>query len=155
MALIEGLPHIKDSSITLEKFMEDELVFISSLEHRFASKRCVEIGELEGENFIIREQGSGTREIIENRLNEIGVNLNIVYEFNNSEAIKNAVSANLGISALSSLVIRNELKTKRLKRINIRNFKMKRWFYFLKIKPYNKAQNLFISYISSKIKGAR
>lgn len=147
VGLIEGLPQTNDTTVKTTKFMEDELIFVCSPQHHFAKKKTVDLKELKGENFIIREKGSGTRQIIETEFEKHGVSLNTPYKFNNSEAIKNAVSCNLGISALSKLIVRKELSTNMLKKINIKGLTIYRWFYLLKIDTCNKAQKVLIKHI--------
>ncbi len=152
VGLIEGLPQTNDTTVKATKFMEDELIFVCSPQHYFAKKKTVDLKELKGENFIIREKGSGTRQIIETEFERHGVNVNIPYKFNNSEAIKNAVSCNLGISVLSKLIVKKELSAHMLKKINIKGLKIHRWFYLLEIDTYNKAQKMLIKHILESAK---
>ncbi len=152
VGLIEGLPQTDDTSVKITKFMEDELIFICSPQHRFAKRKVVNLKDLSGENFIIREQGSGTRQIIETEFAKRGINVNMPYKFNNSEAIKNAVSCNLGISVLSKLIVKKDLSTNMLSRINIKGLNIYRWFYLLRINTCNRAQNLFIRHILESAK---
>ncbi|NOZ83707.1 MAG: LysR family transcriptional regulator [Epsilonproteobacteria bacterium] len=152
VGLIEGLPQTNDTTIKTTKFMEDELIFVCSPQHHFAKKRTVGLKELKSENFIIREKGSGTRQIIETEFERHGVNVNISYEFNNSEAIKNAVSCNLGISVLSKLIVKKELSANMLKKINIKGLTIYRWFYLLKTDACNKAQKVLIEHILENAK---
>ncbi|GMT43846.1 MAG: LysR family transcriptional regulator [bacterium] len=147
VGLIEGLPQTDDTTVKTTKFMKDELIFVCSPQHHFAKKKTVDLKELKGENFIIREKGSGTRQIMEAEFEKHGISINIPYKFNNSEAIKNAVSCNLGISVLSKLIVKKELSTNMLKKINIKGLTIYRWFYLLKIDTCNKAQKVLIEHI--------
>ncbi len=149
IALIEGLPNVNDKRIKISKFIKDEIVFFSSPKNRLADKKEVNIKELEKETFINREVGSGTRQIIEREIGKFGVHLNINYELNNSEAIKNAVMCNLGISALSKLIIKRELENGSLKKINVKGIKIHRWFYLLEIGDHNKAQKIFVEHLKN------
>lgn len=152
LALIEGLPHTNDKSIKITKFAKDKLLFICSPQHKFASLDKVTLKDLLKEQFIMRERGSGTRQIIEAELAKLGAHVKVAYEFNNPEAIKNAVSCNLGISALSELIIKNELQMGMLKEIPITNIKIYRWFYLMRINSYNKAQTIFENYLLEAFK---
>ena len=146
IALIEGIPAINDSRVKITKFIMDEIIFVCSSKNNLAGKR-VKLSELENECFINREKGSGTRQIIEREVEKLGVYLNASYEFNNSEAIKNAVLCNLGISALSKLVVKKELKIGTIKKIDVKNIKIERWFYLLEAGDHNKAQQVFVEHI--------
>ncbi len=147
VGLIEGLVNIDDKNIKIKKFVKDEIVFICSQDHYFANKDKVTLEDIQKAKFICREKGSGTRQVIEKELDRANISLRSVYEFNNSEAIKNAVLYNLGISALSKLIVRKELKVGMLKKINVENLKITRWFHLLEIGNYNKAQKIFIKHI--------
>jgi DNA-binding transcriptional LysR family regulator len=112
----------------------------------------VALKDLLKEQFIMRERGSGTRQIIEAEFAKVGAHVKVAYEFNNPEAIKNAVSCNLGVSALSDLIIKNELQMGMLKEIPVSTIKIYRWFYLMKINSYNKAQTIFENYLLEAFK---
>lgn len=97
---------------TVESFplVDDELVVVVSSGHRWAH-RHVGTEELSEEPFISREKGSGTRQVIENALEEMGVSLNVQMEIGSTSAIKEAIEAGLGFSILSRETIRLELET--------------------------------------------
>ncbi len=147
VGLIEGLPDVDDKEIRVRKFMKDEIVFFCSPQHPFASREKVKLDELESGGFISREDGSGTRQVIEKHLKDAGVKLKAVCEFNSSEAIKNAVIYNLGFSALSKWIIRRELELGVVTQIDVEGLKISRWFYLLEIGNHNKAQDVFVDYI--------
>jgi DNA-binding transcriptional LysR family regulator len=152
IALIEGLPYTNDKSIKITRFAKDKLSFICSPQHRFASMQKVALKDLLKEQFIMRERGSGTRQIIEAEFAKVGAHVKVAYEFNNPEAIKNAVSCNLGVSALSDLIIKNELQMGMLKEIPVSTIKIYRWFYLMRINSYNKAQTIFENYLLEAFK---
>ncbi|MGC9167848.1 MAG: LysR substrate-binding domain-containing protein [Desulfurella sp.] len=152
LALIEGLPHASDKFIKITRFAKDKLLFVCSPQHKFTVSEKVTLKDLLKEQFIMRERGSGTRQIIEAELAKLGAHVKVAYEFNNPEAIKNAVSCNLGISALSELIIKNELQMGMLKEIPITNIKIYRWFYLMRINSYNKAQTIFENYLLEAFK---
>jgi DNA-binding transcriptional LysR family regulator len=97
-------------------FMRDELVCICSPKHRWAKRQEISIDEVKSENepVILREEGSGTRDIFEGWAAKCGFDINVAMEFNNPEGIKHAVMANLGLALVSKNVIKTELEDKRL-----------------------------------------
>ncbi|MEW5766328.1 MAG: LysR substrate-binding domain-containing protein [bacterium] len=102
LALLEG--RFDNSSFIVEKAMEDELVLIVSNEHRWAKNPGINFSELRTEPLIIREEGSGTRKVLEEALAKLGAelsDLNIKMELDLTEAVKNAVGENLGVSFVS------------------------------------------------------
>ena len=81
-------------------FMENPLVVIASPDHALAGKK-VSLHQLQKENFVVREAGSGTRIAMERFFNEHGVSLQTGMEMTSNEAIKQAVEAGLGLGIVS------------------------------------------------------
>ena len=125
-ALVEGPIHSDD--IVPIPFMKDELVTICSKNHPFAKKQSITIEELSQEELILRETGSGTRELFENTMLFKGQNLKTKWICNNSEAIKNAVMADMGISIISKMSVTKEIKENKLHTISIDGVRFKRNF---------------------------
>lgn len=136
-ALVEGPIHSKD--IISKAFMDDELILICGKDHSFRNKKNVTLKELAQEDLILRERGSGTRELFENIMLANEQNLIVKWVCNNSETIKNAVRSNIGISIISKMAVVEELKNKELFHIKIDNIKFKRKFNII----YHK--NKFVS----------
>jgi DNA-binding transcriptional LysR family regulator len=59
--------------------------------------------------WIMREKGSGTREVFESAMSRQGVGFSISLELGHTEAIKRAVEAGLGVGCLSKLAVQREL----------------------------------------------
>lgn len=116
-AFIEGKVH--SDEIKYEKIWKDEIVFISPCNDKWNEKSTIEKDELKKEKFIIREKGSGTREIVETYLKDKSIEYNIFMELGNSEAIKRSVEAGLGIGCISKQCIKEEIKRKKLKNITL------------------------------------
>ncbi|MEA2102878.1 MAG: LysR family transcriptional regulator [Thermodesulfobacteriota bacterium] len=116
-----------------ELCMLDELVVVCSPRHRWASMGPLSISTLnsEAEPIIMREEGSGTRDLIEYAAEMIGAQLNIAMEMGNTEGIKRAVEANLGIAIISKNVIKREIKYKKLVSLEIRDLDTRRRFYIV------------------------
>ncbi len=131
IAFVEG--NVIDSRFCSEKIWKDEIVFISSC-RRFKNSRVLTTGELSSEDFIIRETGSGTRAIIEEKLMAKKIKLNIRYEFGNTEAIKQAVISDMGISAVSRITIKNELSSGRICSFTVKGLTMERYFHLVSLK---------------------
>jgi LysR family transcriptional regulator, transcriptional activator of the cysJI operon len=115
-------------------FAEDELIVIAPPNQSFTEKDYVSIHELLELPFIIREKGSGTRQVMEDilRRNQVDpANLKIILELEHTEAIKSAVEAGLGISILSKSAVKKELELKTLRRLKIEEFRLLRNFYMV------------------------
>ncbi len=123
LAFIEGI--VNNNLIEAIDWLEDEIVVFSSPKNQLAQKKRLTIKDLENANWILREKGSGTRDIFEKVAYEKLKKMNIFLEINQIEAIKQIVETGIGIGALSILTIQKEIKDKRLIKLNI-PFKIKR-----------------------------
>lgn len=121
---------VNDDRLIIKQFLTDELVVIVSPRHKWADRESIQPNELVNQTFIISRQGSGTRTIVEERLKQIGVILKKTMEFGNTEAIKKAVEADLGISIISKYAILREVNAGILKSICLSDVNLGRNFYF-------------------------
>ena len=118
-------PPVEPAELEMEEYLLDELVLIMAPTHRLAREESVGVAELVEEVFILREQGSGTREIMEEELGRVRVSLKKAMELGSTEAIKQAVAANLGVSivskfAISLEILQGRLAVARLPELNLR-----------------------------------
>lgn len=126
IGVVEGAVHSAD--LTVKPFMDDELVLICSSGHPWAAKGAVSPSELEEAEFIVREQGSGTRELFESVMAAKGVKWRRAGVYNNAETIKKAVEAGLGVSVISKMAVEAELESGELAAVQIRGMRFKRKF---------------------------
>lgn len=126
IGLIEG--PARDRGIRSEPFMQDELALIAP--HQF------ELDQMSGNQFLastllVREQGSGSRRVVETALEKAGFKLKSfrkVIELDSTEAIKSAVEAGLGIGFVSRWAISKELELGTLKVLKASGVKITRHF---------------------------
>ncbi|NLY17860.1 MAG: LysR family transcriptional regulator [Clostridiaceae bacterium] len=126
IGLIEGVVH--SSYIKAHKFREDELVMICGNHHPFAGQRNIEISKLQGENFILREAGSAGREIFDSTLTMHGLEITPAWESISTQAIVRTVKANLGISVLPYLLVKDALERKEISQFQIKGIRFLRSF---------------------------
>jgi DNA-binding transcriptional LysR family regulator len=117
---------VAESLLVAEPYLDDELVVIVSPAHRFAREGVVYPGELRRETFLVREPGSGTQELMEERLGQLGIVPADSMQLGSTEAIKQAVSANLGISIASRYSVEAEMASGRLCAAEVPTLKMQR-----------------------------
>lgn len=101
-----------NKNLVVEVCRMDQLVAIVPPEHELAKLKTVTLQELISFPFICREEGSGTREVINNYMHKLHGDehhLNINLELGSPEAVKGAVEAGMGISILSRATINKEL----------------------------------------------
>jgi DNA-binding transcriptional LysR family regulator len=133
---------IDEVDLFKEKIGNDSLVIVS----REKIKNEVFIDTLFNKKWILREKGSGTREMFLNAIKDIKKELNIFLECREIEEIKQFLLEDKDIiSCISELAIKEELKNSRLFKINVKNLNLKRNFYLIYHK--NKYQSrLFLEF---------
>ncbi len=127
LGLVEGI--IRSNDLIIQPFMTDELVLVFPCDHELNKKENITIEEIIKYPFVLREVGSGTREIFEQEIKKKGINIKITGEFNNIELIKNAVVEHLGITVISKQAIikdaNNQLNWKPISDLRLgRNFSL-------------------------------
>ncbi|MBV9672110.1 MAG: LysR family transcriptional regulator [Verrucomicrobia bacterium] len=126
--LTEGLPPDCHELETLV-FLRDELVPIAGPDHPRikTDRKALTIRQLCAEPMIVRETGSGTREVIDRALAKRGQKLqrpSLV--LGSTEAIKRAVAAGLGVAIVSHLTIQTELAAGQLAILPVHGFRLNR-----------------------------
>ncbi len=135
MALVEF--YVDDPTVRLKPFMDDKLVLITHPSHPWHKGNHVTLEKLVTQPFIIREEGSGTRQVVEDNLLAAGVAikdfpLHIVLGSN--QAVKVAVQSGLGIAVLSNAAVERECEYGLLARLEIEGLSIKRKFYTANLK---------------------
>jgi DNA-binding transcriptional LysR family regulator len=124
IAVTEGFVHLPE--LRARVFLTDELVPIVPFGHPLANERQVRLGRFCAEPLLMREQGSGTREVIEAALRKKGMEVTPLMTLGSTEAIKRSVAAGVGVSLVSSLTIQQELEGHRLATVTLQGFRLKR-----------------------------
>lgn len=107
IGLVEG--DIQSPDIICRPFSNDALVLICGKAHPFALRDSIQPQELEQENFILREIGSGTRKTFEEVMKKHGIAWTSTWTCNNADTIKAAVAEGLGISVISGRAVQHEI----------------------------------------------
>lgn len=139
LALIEG--NFDRTKFNYKKFKDDEMVLAVSSKHSFASKNSVSIDEVLQGELILREHGSGTREILEQRLQHMDYDMNDFrpyMELGSIPAIKSLVEENLGYTIISKETIKRELKLGLIKIVPVEGLAIYREFNFIYLKDSNR-----------------
>ena len=125
---------IKNSKLEYDRLFDDELVLAISANHRWAERSSISLDELADVPFIMREQGSGTRMMMLHILEQAGFDperLNVVAEMGSTDAIRQAIKAEVGVSILSHRAIADELNFHQVLKITIKDLSFTRHFYLL------------------------
>jgi DNA-binding transcriptional LysR family regulator len=121
LGFVEG--SVNNPALQLTVVDSDRLVIVVGKRHPWASKQRVSLEELTQENWILREPGSGTRSEFEAALSQRGVapeRLKIALELSSNEAVRAAVEAGAGATALSELVAAPSIRSGTLARVRFK-----------------------------------
>ncbi|RZV14976.1 LysR family transcriptional regulator [Aliarcobacter butzleri] len=139
----------QNSSLIKEKLADDELIVVSS------DEKYPQIAFIDAikKRWILREIGSGTREIFMNKIGGIAKELDIFMQLQDFEEIKTIVLNNKNtVTSLSKVIVQKELDEKRLFQIKLKNLELKREFYLVyhKEKSKNLLFETFVEFIKSR-----
>lgn len=126
IGIVEG--QVKSRDLINTPAVKDCLVLVCSKNHRLAGCKRILLQELEKESFVMREEGSGTRELFENYMQKHGVNLKIGWEITCPTVIKNIVLENHCLAAISIRLVEEEIKNGQLYAIISKENAWDRWF---------------------------
>lgn len=129
LALVEGEINHPDLQVT--PWREDEMVVFCAPEHTLASKPKLTDKELLAAQWILREQGSGTRQAFDRAMHGLLPELDVTLELQHTEAIKRAVAANMGLSCLSRETLADEFFRGSLKPLATPGRAFRRTYYFV------------------------
>jgi DNA-binding transcriptional LysR family regulator len=106
VGFIEGRqPH---PDLTVRRWLNDEMVIVTSPNHPLAG-RIAGVRELSGANWVLREEGSGTREATDAWLGRRLGTFDIELELGSSHAIKRVLASGVGIGCMSRYAVADAL----------------------------------------------
>ena len=117
--LVEGDASALPPELHAEVFGHDQLVLVVAPDHRWSDLQVVEPEALQEGVLLLREQGSGIREVIEQALRLQGVQVCPLLTVPDNEAIKQMVMSNVGAAIVSALAVQRELAAGDLIRLPI------------------------------------
>lgn len=129
IALVEG--EVTHSDLEIHPIMEDEIILVVPNQHPLARLPIATSEHLQDQIWILRESGSGTRAFSDKLFKEWGIKVRKSYIFGSGQAVKQAVTAGLGIALVSRWIVRKELNAKELKSIRIKGKRLTRSFYLI------------------------
>ncbi|WP_028767192.1 LysR substrate-binding domain-containing protein [Shewanella fidelis] len=134
MGFIEG--QCLDSRIAVEAWHKDKLLIFCHPAHPLAGQK-VKPSALHNMPWVMREEGSGTRDYFVNAANALGMQPQEKFRFSTPDAIKQAVKQGAGLGVLSELTLEKELIRKELAIIHVEGLLLERKFYRIHHKSRN------------------
>lgn len=155
LGFTEGSP--SHPSIHYEAFVKDEIVLVTKANNpTFSETKAITIDHLMRLPLVMREEGSGTRKIIEQNLkeNQINpINLKVDMILGSSESMKTYLLHSNSFAFLSIHSIAEELRSNKFRIIDIQNLDIQRVFYFATLHSiHSKAITTLKSFFKSKYK---
>ncbi len=146
--VIAGRPPAVNGLVT-EPFLANPLVAIAAPEHPLVGHSQVPLARLADEVFLLREVGSGTRAAVEELFEVAGIPLKTEMVLGHVEAIKQAVAAGLGVSVLSEVAVRREVRCRKLAILDVEHFPIQRRWYIARLaeRPLNGSAAEFIEFL--------
>lgn len=124
VALVEG--PVVHSRIAVVPWRDDELLVLAGSGHAFARRRTVATRELDGQPFVARERGSGTRRVAMAALRDVGVAPDWTLTLGSTEAVKQAAAAGLGLTVVSALAAADLVALGKLHRVRVKGLAIRR-----------------------------
>lgn len=153
VGIVEG--RIKNHDLITLPVMKDSLVIVCNKNHRLAGMKKVSIKELEKEDFVMREEGSGTRELFEHYMSKNGAKIKVSWEVSCPNAIKKAVKDNNCLAAISERLVEDEINAEEFYAIKCNDNSLERSFLmvYYKNKFLNESMKTLCDILESYDKG--
>jgi len=129
LGLIEG--ELADPELQVTRWRADELCVFAAPTHPLAKRKRLSDAELKSASWILREQGSGTRQTFERAMHGLLPELKVALELEHTEAIKSAVKAGLGLGCVSRIALLDAFKHRSLVACPVPQRDFRRYFYFV------------------------
>jgi DNA-binding transcriptional LysR family regulator len=146
---------IKGARVDFEPLGTDDIVMICPPAHRFTAAKQVSLEEAVAERFIMREEGSGTRQVAEDALREAGVDpadLHVLTELGTSEAIVSAVEGEMGLAMVSSWVACKALELGSVATVPVAGFPASRPLYVVTPRTtHTRAAEAFLAHLRKQL----
>jgi DNA-binding transcriptional LysR family regulator len=130
-ALVEG--YFTKSEYNYVVYSKENYICVAGKDYEFKKKSKI-LEDLLEETLIVREKGSGTRDILEKNLEEQNLSTNDfrkVIEIGNINSIKYLVKNNNGITTLYEAAVKEELENGTLKKVEVSDLQKNHNFYFI------------------------
>ncbi len=141
IALVEGMPRPTDMKVIEQRAWRTDTLMVFAKRHskwltgmKYNDKeKCYELSaeQLAILPLLVREAGSGTRQIIDEQLLQYLPHAEIVMAIQQSEAIKHMVSADIGLGCLSQHVIEAELAAGKLVQVKVAGIDLSRTWWLV------------------------
>ncbi len=133
------------------ELMENKIFLIANADSKIPDKK-ITLRMLESLPLIFREQGSATRNAMENYLHKNQLSVEKKIELSSNEAVKQALLAGLGYSIMPLIGIKNELGNKQLQIVPLKGLPIKTAWNIISLldKKMSPVANAFMKYLAKE-----
>lgn len=133
LALVGGRL-VQDERLVVEPYVVDELVLVVAPTHPWARRQHISPNDLYQEPLILRESGSATRWVMEEAFRARGIQYQVGMELGQTEAIKGAVAAGIGVAILSRFAVAHEVACGTLAAVRLEGVVLTRDFVIVRLR---------------------
>lgn len=124
---------VEDPQVRQEMLIRDEMKLVVPGDHKWADQEVIDYDALLDEPFITRESGSGTWGSISKSIGEAGFKdkgrFNVSVTMGSTAAVIQGILNHAGVSILSTIAVEDEIRSGRLKALNVAGLDLNRCFY--------------------------
>jgi len=135
VGFIEGM--VNDADIIKEIVGIDELIVVTT--NQELKNECF-IDTIQDEKWVLREEGSGTREVFLDYVKDKVDHINIFLELGHTESIKSLLMNHQCLTCISKIAVRREIEEEKLIQVPLKNFECKRHFFMIYHKDKYKSE---------------
>jgi DNA-binding transcriptional LysR family regulator len=132
LGFVEG--RVREETVESREFRRDRIVAVVAPGHTLAKEKAPSVQALAASPSILREPGSGTREIVERAFARHRLEVRCGLQISNSEALKRAAVAGAGIGWISEVCVVEELSAGRLVSLKTTRLSLERPLYSLRLR---------------------
>lgn len=132
LGFVEGIA--EDQSLKYSKILDDQLIWVARHSHPLFDQEPISLEYAKQQEFIFREPGSGTNDIVFQKFKENGLHANDLInrvQMSSSESIKQYIRYSNSIGILSRYAVKNELENGILRQIEIEGKEINRELYLI------------------------
>jgi DNA-binding transcriptional LysR family regulator len=147
VALVEG--PVDDERLEQRPWRHERMVIVAPRDSQQGNKP-IDAAKLNHRTWILREQGSGSREVVERELSRLGIVIGRVQEVGSNEAIVQSVVAGLGLGMVPRICAEDQIALGKVAELKLSSGELARELYRLRLprRPISQAALAFEALIA-------
>lgn len=148
---------VAEYDVDVNLFSEEMMLIVARPDHPINKNSSIDKKMLEAETWIIREEGSGTRDVTNKFFSQLGIAPKRIMSFGSSQTIKESVALGLGVSYLSESVIKSDVLAGTLKGVSLSDYPNETSFHYIthQSKLHTQAVQIFKDFLDSYVLGEK